>query len=139
MSHCRTQMRDAVAALLADVSATVLKARVYPIDQVALPALLVYVKDEEITGGGFNALDRRVEVIVECLAKGPFVDDKLDELLLAVETRVSTQRLGGIAAPLIPRRIEYDVSAEGSTPIGRARLTYEALYRTSATDPEQAL
>jgi hypothetical protein len=139
MSHVRTQMRSAVAALLADVSADVLVERVYSVDPERLPALSVWVRNESITRGGIGALDRSAEIIVDCLAKGSAVDDVLDGLLAAVETRLTTQTLGGLTAPLVPSQIEYEVSAEGSVPIGRARLTYEALYRTSPTDPEHRI
>ncbi len=138
MSHVRTQIRNAAAALLPDV-ATILKARAYPVDQSRLPALLVYTAGETVARGGFEALDRVVELVIECLAKGADVDDGLDALLVSVEQSVTGQTLGGLTVPLIPARIEYDVSAEGSVPIGRARLIYEAIYRTSLTDPEQRI
>lgn len=139
MSHVRSQIRSAVEALLASVPADVLVERVYAVNHERLPALSVYVRNEGIATGGIGALDRRAEVIVDCLDKGAEVDAKLDALLVAVETRLNTQTLGGLTSPLVPSKIEYDVSAEGSVPIGRARLTYEVTYRTSPTDPENRI
>lgn len=139
MSHVRTQIRSAVEALLAGVSADVLVERAYPVDPDRLPALAVFIRNESIAGGGVGALDRRVEIIVDCLAKGADVDARLDELLVAAETRLALQSLGVLTLPLTPSRIEFDVNAEGAVPIGRARLTYEARYRTSPTDPENRI
>ena len=136
MSHVRTQIRTAVTALLPSDEATVLTARILPLEQADLPAFLVYTGSERIQRGGFEALDRVVEVAIECLAKGADVDDQLDALLALAEAAVSGQTLGGRAVPMIPSKIEFDVSADGSVPIGRARLTYEVIYRTSLTDPE---
>ena len=122
---------------VADLMGLPNKWRLYKwVEQADLPAFLVYTGSERIQRGGFEALDRIIEVAIECLAKGADVDDQLDALLALAEVAVNGQTLDGRAVPMIPSKIEYDVSADGSVPIGRARLTYEVIYRTSLTDPE---
>lgn len=134
MSHVRTQIRSAMASALATVATTHV-ARVYPVDQGALPVLLVYSGAEQIEGD-LDHLLRRYAVTVEAIAEG--TDDALDALLVGIEQALIGD-LGGTVVSLQPVSVEIVNSAEGSAPIGRARVTFEALYRTSFADPETSL
>lgn len=134
MSHVRTQIRTAIAAALAPVATTHV-ARVYQIDPATLPVLLVASGPEAIEGQ-LDTLYRRYQVIVEAVTSG--TDDALDALLVGVEEAL-TGDLGGLVVHLQPVSVEISNSAEGSAPIGRARITYEALYRTSYADPETSI
>ena len=138
MSHVRTQLRQAAAAALASV-APVSTSRVYPVEQVELPALLCATRTpRRSTGGTMGAFERTVELVVECLAKGPFVDDDLDTLAAAVETAINRSTLGGLTRPLVP--IKFAVSIEtGNTTIGRLRMVYRAVYHTAFASPETAV
>lgn len=136
MSHVRTQIRNAVAAELAGI-APVHVARVYPVDEADLPVLLVYTNGEQLTGDTFGNLARSLEVVVEIVAQTAALDDAMDALLAQVEQALA----GGLAmaTSFLPTEIDVTTSADGSAPIGRLRLTYEATYRTSFADPETSL
>lgn len=136
MSHVRKQIRDATALALASLGG-VHASRMYPVQPDELPVFLVYGGNEEIAGD-FQTLERRFQVIVEIIADGQGFDDTLDEQLVAVEEALSGD-LSGLVVSFAPATIELSASVEGSTPIGRARITYEAVYRTSYTDVETSI
>jgi len=133
MSHVRKQIRDAVAALL---PGTVHKSRVYPLDEAELPVKLVYTNGEQIAADQFGGLERRLEVVVEIVAAG--TDDAMDAVLVDVEQALG-DGLGSIVTQFVASSIEVSTSTEGSAPIGRLRLVYEAIYRTAFADPETNL
>jgi len=143
MSHVRTQIRDAVAGLLTSVSPVIgpaLKSRTWPIAETSLPVTLVYTNAEGIDvgeGDGFDVYDRVLQVVIEPVVQNPDdVDTVLDDQIAAVETALGNDiGLGGLVLHCLLRAIEIIISTEGAQPIARARLTYEARYRTSFTDP----
>jgi hypothetical protein len=136
MSHVRTQIRDAVVALL---PGTVLPSRVYPTD--SLPCTLVYTNAESDEQGAFGAIDRRLEVVVECIAQATEddIDTDLDAMFAAVEVALSATSLGGLIREIALAGIDVTLSAEGAAPIGRGRMTFAALYRTSYGDPTTSI
>ena len=140
MSHVRAQIRTAVSAVLDDIT-TVYASRVYPLEADELPVILVYTNAEQIESQAFNTLDRVLELVVEIVAKsGDALDDELDDLLARCETAIAANPdLDGLAVEAIPVTIDVSVSTEGAQPVGRARLTYSVLYRTSSTDPQNVI
>ena len=51
MTHARTQIRNAVTALLLNntsAGAKVYESRIYPLDDPKLPAILIYTKQETV-------------------------------------------------------------------------------------------
>lgn len=142
MSHVRTQIRQAATAALAGI-ATVHASRVHPLAESDLPALLVYTSTESIEAelAAFGTLERRLELVIEAVAQATSnLDTTLDDLLASVETALgAVPTLGGAAIVVVPTSIEVTISQEGAQPIGRARLTYAVLYRTSSTDPTASI
>lgn len=141
MSHVRTQIRTAAAAALGSI-APVSVARVYKLDSLDLPHLLVETNNEEFTEPGegpMGALHRSLELVVTAVAAGDNVDEQLDDLIIGVEEALSGSTLGGVAVVIMPRQIEFTLSGDGAKPIGRARFTFEAVYRTSYSDPETSI
>jgi hypothetical protein len=138
MSHVRTQIRDYAATLLGEVG-TVYKSRVYPLGEDSLPALLLYTSAEamDIDSSAFDTLERRIEVVVEVIAQATTdLDTALDDLLASVESAIAADdSLGGLALSSVPTSIEVSILKDGAQPIGRARLTFQVLTRTSLTDP----
>jgi hypothetical protein len=134
VSHVRTQIRNAVAALL---PGTVYKSRVWPVEQTELPVLLVYTGSEADRAGDMQSLERTLDVIVECVTQG--TDDEMDAQFVLVEQALADTDLGGLALMFTLTGIEVTVSAEGSAPIGRGRMTYSAMYRTTYADPETSI
>jgi hypothetical protein len=138
MSHVRTQLRQAAAAALASV-APVLVSRVYPVSaEDQLPVLLVYTNAEDIEGHTMGAFKRTVELVVEAVAKGPFVDDDLDTLAVGIEGALNRSTLGNLTRPLVPVTISVGMDTAATT-IGRLRITYRAVYHTGFTAPEVAV
>jgi hypothetical protein len=139
MSHVRKQIRDRVAVLLAPV-ATTYKSRTYSIAEGVLPVLLVYTNSEEVEQVDFTTIERALQVVVEAVTQdGSDLDDALDDLIAGTETAIATDpTMGGKAMDCNLASIEVTVSTEGAQPIGRARLTFVARYRTTAADPETA-
>lgn len=136
MSHVRQQIRDAVVAALSDLGG-VHKSRFYPIQPDELPVYLVYSGDEELEGG-FDTLERRYAVVIEIVADGPWLDEALDDCLASVESRI-TGTLSGLVVSMTPVQITMTASAEGAKPVGRLRVAYEAVYRTSFTNPAASI
>ena len=137
MSHVRTQIRNAVAAALTGVG-TVHVARVYPVTEAELPVVLVYTNGEQIEQGEFGSLERVLEVVVEIVAQGDSLDAAMDAVLVDVEQALGGG-LGALVTSFSAASIEVSTSTEGSAPIGRLRLAYEATYRTAYADPETNL
>lgn len=136
MSHVRQQILDSVASALADLGG-VHKSRFYPIGSDELPVYLIYAGDEEVEGE-FTALERRFQVIVEIVADGQWTDETLHQCLASVETRL-TSTLSSLVSSFVLATITVGTSVEGAKPIARMRITYEAMYRTSYTDPETSI
>lgn len=140
MSHVRTQLRDVVASLLSIVPAGVHKSRRYTVNEMELPAVLVYTNAEAIdsdTDAGFLVFDRVLQLVVEPIVQAVAdVDTVLDDLIAAVEVAIGVDiALGGLALHCLLRGIEVEMTTEGAQPLARARMTYEVLYRTTFTDP----
>jgi hypothetical protein len=138
MSHVRTQIRNYIATLLAPVG-TVYKSRVYPVAEDALPCLLLYTNAEQMDPdeSAFNAIERRIEVVVEVVAQATSdLDTALDELLADVEGAIAADDdLNGLVMSCVPTSIDVSILTDGAQPIGRARLVFQAHTRTSLTDP----
>jgi hypothetical protein len=138
MSHVRKQIRDAAVAALASLGG-VHATRTVPVDQAELPVILVYTNSEQIERMAVGLYARTLELVVEIVAKGRAVDDELDGLLVSVEPLLNANRLGGLCRPLVLNSISVDVDASGETPIGRARVTYSAVYQTAHADTETSV
>lgn len=137
MSHVRTQIRDVVATSLAGI-AIVYKSRHLPIEESDLPAILVYANNETVVGD-FQTLDRKLEIVVELIVQGADLDAAFDPLLVAVEAALNANSLGGLTQSVVPLSTVTDSRIDGAIQTGRARLTFEVIYRTSYTDPESSI
>ena len=136
MSHVRTQIRQAAVAALASVAA-VKEGLDWPLAEEAVPLLLVSTRDEEVQRGSLDTYSRTLDLIVEGVAKGPFVEDGLDALVASTETVLNQSKLGGLCKPLLLQKIEISME-RGATLIGRARMTFRCVYFTSHTNPASA-
>jgi hypothetical protein len=141
MSHVRTQIRDAAyAALVAQFgeTATVYASRYLPLEEADLPAIIVYTSDEEVGAATMEAYGRSLELVVESKAKGADIDATLDALLVQVEVALNANRLGGLCKPLALGSITAIIDTSASTPLGRHRIVYRAVYFTAHGNPEAA-
>lgn len=140
MAHLRTQIRNALVALLTDLPTTadrVFPGQIYPLGPEQLPALLVHVDDEEIealTIHGPAQLSRTVTIRVECVTQlSEGLEDEMDEMALEVEHAVASDAsLGGLLnSVLVPNGIETERSGDGDAPMGRLTVRYLAEYLVS--------
>lgn len=136
MSHVRTQIRDAVVTALEALDATVYASRVLPIEQPDLPALLVYTNTESIEAEDMGSLHRTIDLVVDCRAQGHDLEAELDPLIVGVEQTLNASDLDGLVITLLPTTVEVSMRTEGSQPVGSARITFQAIYRTAYADPE---
>jgi hypothetical protein len=144
MSHARTQIRQAVIALLkGNTSAgnNVFEARVYPIDDPKLPALLVYTKLETL---GEQSMSRprtqqrelRLSIEVYVKARGK-VDEDTDALALEIEQLIAADvTLGGLVKDMVLDTTETQFSDDGERPVAVAVMNYVILYTVKEHQPQ---
>ena len=142
MAHIRKRVRAAMAQALAAAGLNVKAARAWPVTPAALPAVLVYVRDEELEadsmGGATRDVLRRMRVLIEALAAATqTVDDDLDALAVTIETALAADRtLGGLTHDLRPESARLQVQAEGEKVFGVLEMEWLAVACTAMNDPE---
>ena len=104
MKHARTQIRNAVTALLkgnTTAGDNVFEARVYPLNDPKLPALLIYTKQETVGEQSMSrprTQQRELFVTVEAYVKARGnVDEDTDTLAMEIEQLIAADpSLGGL-------------------------------------------
>lgn len=142
--HVREQIRVAAATTLNGLPTTggrVYASRVSNWNSASLPGLAIYTTAETAEPaamGSGRPTARELELVIEAAAKAVAgVDDILDRVAAEVEAALAADpTLGGLVKRLVLERTEIDLSGEGEEPVGLVRLTFQALYRTPAGDPE---
>ena len=145
--HARTQIRKAVVTLLKDntsAGSNVFEARVYPINEPKLPALLVYTKQETVGEQSISrprTHQRELMLTIEAYVKARGnVDELTDDLALEVEQLIATDpTLGGLVKDIVLDTTETQFLDEGERPIAVAVLTYSILYVVKENAPETVL
>ncbi|KZK82411.1 hypothetical protein PsAD46_03539 [Pseudovibrio sp. Ad46] len=148
MAHIRTQVRDAVEAALKGLPSTedrCFVTRTFPLDHKRLPALLVYVLDEQSQPAEMGAdrdIERQMSVTVEATADGKGFDDELDQIAVEVETALAGSGfLGGLVKELYLQSTNLDIAVRrdrGEKRQGILTLRYMALAIAPENDPETA-
>jgi hypothetical protein len=144
MTHARTQIRQAVLALLTGsttAGSNVFEARVYPIDEPKLPALLVYTKQETVGEQSMSrprTQHRELVVTVEAYVKSRGnIDQDTDTLALEVEKLIAADpTLAGLVKDTALDTTETQFSDDGEKPIAVAVLTFSVLYTVKETTPD---
>lgn len=150
-THVRTAIRKAVVAALGNLETVekrnVFDGRVHPLQELELPALLVYGADEEagdeevrVESSGTALQERSYPIVVDALFKDlASLDDKGDQVLAEVEEALFAPgaQLGGGAAIRLERvRITRDGDGEQA---GRLRMVFSVSYYTAQGAPGVAL
>lgn len=142
--HVHRQIREAVVAALSAIpglGGRVHANRLYPFEDTSLPALRVYLDDEEaetITVNGPTLLDRVLSLSVEICAKAAQgLDDDLDGLALEVEKALA----GGIACgsrTLYPlyAGMRYEDDATLEKPVAVKRLMFRIRFQAMNDTPD---
>lgn len=141
MTHKRKTIRDNATTLLTGLSTTgsnVFASRVYPVEAASLPALLIYVGEEETDDsvdsmGNVKVVVARLNIEVRA-AKSTGIDDQLDTILEEVQTAIAGNR--NLSGALL-RRIDYrgiegpEWSAEGEVEHAAMTIRYDATYEVT--------
>lgn len=144
MSHARTQIRSAVTTLLKGNTAAgnnVYEARVYPINDPKLPALLIYTKQEVVGEQSMSrprTQQRELMLSVEAYVKARGnVDEVTDDLALEIEQLIAADpTLGGLVKDIALETTETQFSDDGERPVAVATLTFSTLYAVKENAPQ---
>ena len=144
MSHARTQIRNAVTALLNGNTTAgnhVYESRVYPLNDPKLPALLVYTKLETVGEQSMSrprTQQRELMLTLEAYVKARGnVDEATDDLALEIEQLIAADpTLGGLVKDTALDTTETQFSDEGEKPIAVAVLTFSILYTVKENAPQ---
>jgi len=145
MAHVRKQLREAIAARLTGEGLSVEASRLWPLKPAALPIVLVYVTEEEVTtasmGGAAAPLERRVSVRIEAIvASSEKTDAMLDDIGVRIERgMVTPDRKPGPATWVTLRAVRIAMRAEGEHAFGALVMDYEAVVCTAMNAPDVAL
>lgn len=136
--HVRTQIRDAVVALLAGLPTTganVHNSRVKALRESDLPALNVSVRAENssvATTGSNPMLARNATLIIKChtmVADG--YETILDTMAKEVEEKLGQHsKLGGLVKNITPKQFDSDASDDLQTTAGLGILAFDVPYYT---------
>ena len=144
--HQRKNIRDAVVAALAPVTANITVGIVYPEQPDNLPSVNVLTGDETVVEeedvmasmGAITVIaTRTLEMQMEVRALADPLDDALDAIALEVEQALGAdETLGGQA-----KRIRYtgcttDRAGDLEQPSGLMTMAYEVFYRVDSRDPQ---
>lgn len=147
MSHARTQIRQAVVALLngnTEAGNRVFSSRVHPLDDAKLPALLVYTPQENIGERSMQrprTQQRPLQLAVEgyLKARGD-IDAEADALALEVEQLIAADpTLAGLVKDISLESTATQLSGEGEKPVAVITLTFAVLYCVKENAPQTAV
>ena len=151
MSHVRTQIRQAVAALLTGLPSTL--ARVFvsrpdarPLQAYEIPCLLISRGDvsentDPIDMAWPGGLMRDFVLVVSCVAAAnESLDDALDTMAAEVEAQMgAVTTLGGLIKHISPPTTDSVIDALAEVPAARIDLSYTISYMTFSNAPETAI
>ena len=146
MNHVRTQIRDAVTALLTGLPTTgsrVFKSRIRKLSSSELPALTIETNDEEITLESVTddfTNDRSLDVVIRANVKvSADLDTALDTCIQEVEqvlfTSIANNSLNGLVKSMQLKVIKVQMNNEGDQPIGEAAMLWSVSYFTRGNAP----
>lgn len=144
MSHARTQIRQAVVALLngnTEAGNRVFSSRVHPLDDAKLPALLVYTSQENVGERSMQrprTQQRQLQLAVEgyLKARGD-IDAEADALALEVEQLIAADpTLAGLVKDISLESTSTQLSGEGEKPVAVITLTFAVLYCVKENAPQ---
>lgn len=144
MKHARTQIRNAVTTLLkgnTTAGNNVYEARVYPLNDPKLPALLIYTKQETVGEQSMSrprTQQRELFVTVEAYVKARGnVDEDTDNLAMEIEQMIAADpTLGGLVKDTALDTTETQFSDDGEKPVAVAILTFSVLYTVKEHEPQ---
>ena len=146
-NHVRQQIREKIGTTLTGLTTTgsnVYQSRVYPLENINLPALIIYTKSETsepIVIGTNRVMSRELSVIIEGYVKATSnFDDTIDTISKEVEEAIAADRtLDGLAKDCYLESTEIEYTGEGEKPLGYVSLTFITNYYVQETNPDVAV
>lgn len=146
-NHVRQQIREKIGTTLTGLTTTgsnVYQSRVYPLENINLPALIIYTKSETsepIVIGTNRVMSRELSVIVEGYVKATSnFDDTIDTISKEVEAAIAADRtLDGLSKDCYLESTEIEYTGEGEKPLGYVSLTFITNYYVQETNPDVAV
>jgi hypothetical protein len=146
-NHVRQQIREKIGTTLTGLTTTgsnVYESRVYPLENINLPALVIYTKSETsepIVIGTDRVMSRELSVIIEGYVKATSnFDDTIDTISKEVEEAIAADRtLDGLAKDCYLESTEIEFNGEGEKPLGYVSLTFLTNYYVQETNPDVAV
>jgi hypothetical protein len=146
MSHVRTQIRNAIAQQLNNLTTTgtrVFISRVYPLESAALPGLIIKTESDQTNDQFASASDGivkqwcQLQLMVKAYAKGVAnLDDVLDQVELEVRIVLANNKtLGGLAKDINWLHTTILLENGGEQPIGCAEMIFTVDYRVTDNAP----
>jgi len=146
-NHVRQQIREKIGTTLTGLTTTgsnVYQSRVYPLENINLPALIIYTKSETsepIVIGINRVMSRELSVIVEGYVKATSnFDDTIDTISKEVEAAIAADRtLDGLSKDCYLESTEIEYTGEGEKPLGYVSLTFITNYYVQEINPDVAV
>lgn len=144
-AHLRTQIRDAVVAILSGLPTTganVFVARGVPLSDNKLPAIIVETNGESVDDNTiYGQLQRELTLTLKVRVKETgAVDQTIDAILKEIEAALyassSANTLGGLVNSVRLRGIANGVNGGYELPVGHADTDWLVLYFTQAGVPD---
>lgn len=131
----RTEIRRKVSEILkgkTDAGGNVFASAVYPLDEDALPALLIYARHERSERWTDSPPQdkRKLDLVVQCFVMSEWdLDDKLDTLSEQVATLLNAYgALDGLVESMEYRECNFRYSDDGEIPAGSVEMQWEITY-----------
>jgi len=146
-NHIRQQIREKLGTTLTGLTTTgsnIYQSRVYPLENINLPALVIYTKSETsetIVIGTNRVMSRELSVVIEGYVKATSnFDDTIDTISKEVEEAIAADRtLDGLAKDCYLESTEIEFNGEGEKPLGYVSLTFLTNYYVKETNPDVAV
>lgn len=148
MAHMITQIRDQVASTLNSMAtvpaARVFVNRVYPIELLDMPCVVINTGGEVADIGGFGRpgylSDRTLNVdVVICVSAKTNYDSTASQIQLEVEKALAgNESLSGLVTSIRYTGRQKSMSGDGEKPFVAVTMTYDARYRVNSSSPDVA-
>lgn len=153
--HARRQIRDAVAALLANrptTGANVFSGRAHDLVEGEIPGLIITTaaaegeRAEVSSFGSTVKLDRSVRIaVIGYAVEGKDTENVLDQIALEVEQAIAAAQddtaslLMSLIKDVRLATTQLGIASENNKRAGQVRLVYEFDYRTTRAAPQTAI
>lgn len=144
MAHCRTQIRNAIKALLLPLPALggrVFTSRFSNLQLAEVPCVVIYGGEENVASADIHdtLLERDLNINVSIKASSvsdidTFLDDLAEDVELAIDANLT---LDGKVQSIILTGSNIQIEEDAEVPVGEALLQYQVKYFTQVGAPDQ--